>query len=263
MSLTAEKVLDRVAEAYASCGSYRDWGRSFRRFVPEHLDAYEDSVEFETVFIGPDLYRFDARENSRSGQRDHVVWQVGRRIRSWSSPSGRLQEYEALEFGAHARIGGAHHVTIYAPHLLIAQDGRDRLDRSFPRLKYVGEEVREGSPCHRLESSGASGPLAWQRLWVCVETEAILEIEQRLEWTAEDNRQSWKEATAYARQRAREDLIAEQIFRLMSSSAIEPRGHACEQRITYSPEFEPSIDRGHFHFEPPDSGGDQPSACHL
>jgi hypothetical protein len=91
-SLTATAILDRMSEAYATCRTYRDSGRSTSR-VPFGDGTAVVHKPFETAFARPDQFRF-ASKWAFPGMA-WIVWARGSAVRSWDWHDGH-QKPESL-----------------------------------------------------------------------------------------------------------------------------------------------------------------------
>lgn len=83
-NVTAEQILKRMAETYATCKSYRDSG-VVKRVIFEGNTSDNPTIaekHFTTVFVRPDRFRFEYREKEEHRELRYIVWCNGNDVRS-------------------------------------------------------------------------------------------------------------------------------------------------------------------------------------
>ena len=77
-TLTAKEILERVANVYAKCKSYRDSGVVKTVFI---WTDRKRTVEkpFTTAFVRPDRFRFEYKNKARR----YIVWRKGNDVQTW------------------------------------------------------------------------------------------------------------------------------------------------------------------------------------
>ena len=122
-SLTAKQILDRMAEAYAGCKSYRDSGIVKTVFVRASGDDTKENT-FATAFVRPDRFRFGCKRLTDRLNREqrYIVWCKGKEVQTWWNIKSDIEQQPSLGkalVGATGVSGGSAHTV---PALLFPEE---------------------------------------------------------------------------------------------------------------------------------------------
>lgn len=161
--MTAQAIVKRMAQRYASCLSYQDTG------VVEttHNEANSARVErmpFKTYFARPQFFRFEWI--------DYFPWKDGRKKIVWSDGNESYTYWEPDTYEKEEELGlaiagatgisrGAAHTV---PRLLIADEVSGFGLTELTNLSIVGEERFEGELCYRITGKHPFG--ITYELWI-------------------------------------------------------------------------------------------------
>jgi hypothetical protein len=151
--MNPEKLLASMAEAYASCATYRDSGRVLTRFLEtDGSPKHTSDRPFRTAFVRPSHFRFEFQNRYRDDGEWHryIIWADGTHVRVWSHFGARLEQPESISLAIAGGTGvsGASAHTI--PVLLMPERVSGRRLTELVDLHLVGEELIDEFPCHRL-----------------------------------------------------------------------------------------------------------------
>lgn len=157
-SLTAKQILDRMAETYAGCKSYRDSGIVKTVFVKASGD---DTVEkpFTTAFIRPDIFRFEYKlvTNLLRKKQRYIVWCKGKEVQTWWSIKPGIEKQPSLGIaiaGATGVSGGSAHTV---PALLLPEEIGGRRLTDMKDAKRVDDTKLDEVACFRIQGRYNSG----------------------------------------------------------------------------------------------------------
>lgn len=170
---SANEVIRRMAEVYATCRSYRDEGAVGMTFHEKSGDRFEEKP-FTTEFIRPSYFRFEYRTHfSADGDwLRNFVWLEGGKAWTWlSSGSGRRKEASSLDRALAPATGASGGSAHRVPKLLMPAEitGRTLVEMKEPKLE--GTEAIEGKSCYRL--TGLYAP-SDPRITIWIETDSFL-----------------------------------------------------------------------------------------
>jgi hypothetical protein len=149
--MSPTQILDAMADAYASCVSYRDSGSVVTKFVFQDSEKNRNSATtFKTTFVRPDRLRFEFTAEAMGDGRC-IVWSRGQQAWTWFDSDPGVGEAESLGLalaGATGISGGSAHTV---PVLLLPGEvsGR-RLGDNVAEAASVGDEMFGGVTCYRL-----------------------------------------------------------------------------------------------------------------
>ena len=185
---SADRILARVAQTYASMQSYKDRGVVLRYLPP---DAPPNETSFETAFTRPALFRFAFVAHHPYPPLRHiawpaVVWSDG--VDSFSRydyGTGPPETHEAKSLalaiaGATGVSGGAAHTV---PRLLMPEIG----GFSITELKsntLLGVENIEGETCYHLV--GEAPGIGQIHVWIGTESALIRKLQEHLGTTLQE-----------------------------------------------------------------------------
>jgi hypothetical protein len=229
--MSPNDILSAMADAYASCVSYRDTGSVVTRFLhQEPKDGHTSTKPFRTAFVRPDKFRF---EYAHEGRR-YIVWSHGQSTRTWWGVDPGVEEAESLGLalaGATGISSGSAHTV---PVLLLpgVVSGR-RLYDNLAEAALAGDENVGGAGCHLVALRYKENPDAFERLRRSVSAATA----QRLERWANAPTLCWID---------RESFL---IRRIKDATQWETFGS--ETVTTYDPAFGVPIGEDELRFDPP------------
>lgn len=149
-ALKAQDVLDRMAEAYAGCKSYRDTGVVKTVFVNATGDRTLEKP-FKTAFVRPDRFRSEYTEK-RGGREDrYIVWRNGKEVQTWWDVKPGVEKPASLGLalaGATGVSGGSAHTV---PSLLLPNEVGGRRLTALSEAKRAEDTTLDKAECFRVE----------------------------------------------------------------------------------------------------------------
>jgi outer membrane lipoprotein-sorting protein len=157
-SLTAEQIVDRAAQVYARCDSYRDSGVASTTYVSEGREWTADKP-FETVFVRPSRIRFEYRDLSAGDPPpSYIIWADGNDVRTWSDVEPGVNR-PATVSGAIAGAAGISQGTSHRIPSMLRPDPsapKSALELSYARRIEDGEV--DGFGCFRIGGQSIRTP---------------------------------------------------------------------------------------------------------
>ena len=150
---SAKRIMESVAQVYASCRSYQDRGVIQTEYRDGRTKPRTETLSFKTAFVRSDRFRFEFKK----GAQTYIVWADQEAVRGWlpgkpvSSGSGSLAEH--LD---RASVPSARSADI-VPSLLLPAEIGSRLVSSLGELELVGEELLGGALCFKLQANHRDG----------------------------------------------------------------------------------------------------------
>ena len=166
-SLTADQILSRMGDVYASCSSYRDEGRV--------VSSYDD-ISFATVFERPFRFRF---EYTQSGPyQRYAIWRTASgAAQSWWTIRPATQN-QTMNMALATATGVSASSSYNIPRLLMPDEVEGF---SFATDKWVDvavpeEETVNGHLCYKLSGHYPAMPTMPVTLWIDKETFLVRKI---------------------------------------------------------------------------------------
>ena len=178
-SLTAKQILDRMAEAYAGCKSYRDSGIVKTVFVRASGDDTKENT-FATAFVRPDRFRFGCKRLTDRLNREqrYIVWCKGKEVQTWWNIKSDIEQQPSLGkalVGATGVSGGSAHTV---PALLFPEEIGGRRLTDLKDAKRVDDAKLDDVACFRIQGSYGSQPIT---LWLEKKTFLVRKIDSQAE----------------------------------------------------------------------------------
>jgi outer membrane lipoprotein-sorting protein len=178
--LTAENVLEKMAETYRGCRSYRDSGLARTVFFS---DRGKRTVEkpFTTAFVRPDRFRFEYLDRRGDEEFDrYLVWRSGPDVRTWWDVTPGVETQASLD---HA-LGGAAGVSDLAsrriPELLMPAELGPWWLPGLVDLQRIEDADVEDVRCYRIRGTLERGERAEQvTLWIDRECWLLRRVEEQ------------------------------------------------------------------------------------
>jgi outer membrane lipoprotein-sorting protein len=174
--LTAEQILQRMAETYASCKSYRDSGIVSIVFIDAGGKRTEEKP-FTTAFIRPDRFRFEYTESKGDRERyRYIVWRKGNDVRTWWDVIPGVRQLQSLGLalaGATGVSGGSAHTV---PALLLPDEVGGRRLTDVTEARRVKDAKLGKVECFRIQCKYADSPMT---LWIEAKTFLVRRIDEQ------------------------------------------------------------------------------------
>jgi hypothetical protein len=173
--MTGREILDRMANVYARCRSYRDAGVVQTMFVQANGNRTVKRP-FKTAFVRPDRFRFEYTEKQRVWENRFIVWQNGRDVRTWWSVRPGVEKPESLGLaiaGATGVSGGSAH-TIPAQLLPTEIGGRQLTE--MRDVKRAEDAKLDKVDCFRIEGKFVDSPMT---VWIDSHTFLVRRIDSK------------------------------------------------------------------------------------
>jgi len=190
--LTAQEVIDRVATAYATCGTYRDTGCV--RVVTQSGGVETLSERpFSTAFVRPDRFRFAFTSESVAGKPDlrYVICREGKAVRTWWDLRPGVERPADLEDALSTAKGASGRASHTVPALLLPKETHKSLT-ALTGLKRLGDAKADRRDCFRLDGVYGITPLSF---WIDKESLLLLKVEEY--WKSSDGRVVRTATTTY------------------------------------------------------------------
>jgi outer membrane lipoprotein-sorting protein len=171
-SPTPERVLARLKQVYGSSKSYKDKATITITFHNPKGDRVENRA-FSTEFIRPDRFRFD----TGSTLSDHfVIWWNGKRIRSWWSIIGKVEQHNALSEPIEAATALAHTGAHAVPTMLLPERFSSRTFDSLRKIAFVGRDTIKGRKCFKISGHFGDSEIT---LWIDTNSNLLRRIHEK------------------------------------------------------------------------------------
>ena len=176
-ALTADDIMKRMAETYASCQSYCDTGIVLSVFnQPE--GGHTSERPFTTAFVRPDRFRFEFTNRYFDGPALHyIVWREGEQVRTWWDVRPGINDVETLNRALSGATGVSGSSAHTVPVLLLPDEIGGRCLTHTTELKRMEDAHIDTTDCFRIEGKYAEYP---QTLWIEKQTFLIRRIERQM-----------------------------------------------------------------------------------
>jgi len=239
MSRTAQEILHDMGDMYSRCDSYRDTGDVVRVLITTQGSAAKrrtTSHPFRTLFIRPQLFRFQFRERTIGPESEWERYTVSRTYDGvevfWTVQYGR-DSPETLERALAGATGVSGGSAFTIPSLLLPDEvGQKRWTDNCDAVNEAEEDI-DGEPCWRLRISDPQGLRESRLIWIGCRTLLLRKITTRIDLHA-----------------VREQLLkrSPELATRLSRPIELPAATSAhsETTTTYSPELNVPIDSAEF-----------------
>lgn len=162
--LTAQEILNRMVQEYATCKTYRDKGIVSTLYSSSDGSTRTRKIMFSTAFVRPDRFRFEFTTRSVFGEEmPYIVHSSHGDTRTWWYINPGVEEEESLGMAIAGATGvssgSAHTVAVLLMEETIGGNSMSDM-KSLTRLPDAGYE---GSLCYRVtgETRGGANPTLW------------------------------------------------------------------------------------------------------
>jgi outer membrane lipoprotein-sorting protein len=165
-ALTAQQILDKMAETYATCKSYRDSGVVTNDFGPRPGSAatyprHVDVKPFRTAFVRPDRFRFEYDDTTP--EKPYIIWAKAGDVRTWWHVKPGEETQTSLEMAVAGATGVSSGSAHTIPALLLPQKVGGRRLMALTDLKRLPDETLDKTACFKLEGMFVNRPTT---LWL-------------------------------------------------------------------------------------------------
>jgi outer membrane lipoprotein-sorting protein len=161
-ALPAQEILQRMAEAYATCESYNDLGVVKTVFFEKDGNRVT-TKPFATAFVRPNHFRYQYENIESEGEAlIYIIWANGNEVQTWWDVNPGIQKKRNLGSAVAGATGvsgcSAHNVpTVLLPDRI---DGRKLSELSD--AKRVEDDKIDGFDCFRIRGNeGDSATVLW------------------------------------------------------------------------------------------------------
>ena len=118
--LSAKQIIDRMAEVYAGCNSYRDSGSVKTQFIGENNFLTEKT--FKTAFVRHDRFRFEYREEMFNVRSRNIIWSNGKDVQTWWDVRPGVEKAKSLDMAVAGATGVSSSSAHTVPRLLLPDE---------------------------------------------------------------------------------------------------------------------------------------------
>ena len=175
--MSAQEIINRMAEVYASCRTYSDEGEVRTAYVS--MQSMEPTRQpFFTAFARPSSFRFEfSRRSGKEGLDRFIGWKDGEVEKFWSppNPDGGEAPLEGTLLGFGALSSGA---ALTIPSLLLPDLFRGTsVLTSLDELSLAGEDTVDGRKTFKVEGK-FQGQMV--KLWIGQPDFLVVKIQRRV-----------------------------------------------------------------------------------
>lgn len=171
-ALTASEILERMANAYATCKSYRDAG-VVKSVITSASGAHTESLPFRTAFVRPGKFRFEYTASSFGRVRRYIIWEDGEAIRKWWDIEPGVQVLGSLNLaiaGATGVSGGSAHTV---PRMLMPLQVTGTVLFQLAKAERLPDEQLDDVSCFVVKGKFASRD---ESVWIDQRTNFVRKI---------------------------------------------------------------------------------------
>src|ERR1700687_3869584 len=181
--MSAQEIINRRAEVYASCRTYSDEGevRTVYLRIPRLEPMHQP---FSTALVRPASFRFEfSRRRGKEGWDRYIGWKEGEVEKAWwpAHPNGEQSPLEGPLNGFGSLSNGA---ALTIPSLLLPDLFRGgSIVTSLGELTLAGEDKVEGRKTFRIEATFQGTPV---KLWIDQREFLVLKIYRKIKFGGVD-----------------------------------------------------------------------------
>lgn len=170
--LTAKQIVERMAEEYAKCKSYRDSGVVKTVFIrPDRQRTVEKP--FTTAFVRPGRFRFEYKDDK---ERRYIVWRNGKDVQTWWDIIPGIEKEASLDLALAGATGVSSGSAHTVPALLIPNEVSGRRLTGITEAKRIEDTKLDKVDCFRIQGPYAGSPVT---IWVEKETFLVRRIDSQ------------------------------------------------------------------------------------
>ena len=181
--MSAQEIIDRMAEVYASCRTYSDEGEVHTEYlrVPRLEPMHQP---FSTAFVRPASFRFEfSRRRGKEGWDRYIGWKEGEVEKAWW-PANSNEEQSPLERTLNGFGSVSNGAALTIPSLLLPNLFRGgSILTSLGELTLAGEDKVEGRKTFRIEATFQGTTV---KLWIDQREFLVLKIYRKIKFGGVD-----------------------------------------------------------------------------
>ena len=175
--MSAQEIIDRMAEVYGSCRTYSDEGEVRTEYISvPRLESLHQP--FFTAFVRPASFRFEfSRRRGKEGWDRFIGWKEGEVEKAWWPPNSNEEKapLEGTLLGFGSLSSGA---ALTIPSLLFPDLFRgSSILASLDELTLAGEEKVDGRNSFKVEGKFQGQPV---KLWIDQREFLVVKIHRKL-----------------------------------------------------------------------------------
>ncbi len=172
--LTADQIIDRMAKAYADCGSYQDSGVVKTEFIGGI--NFTNEKTFETAFVRHGRFRFEYRGEMFNPQSRYIIWSNGREVRTWWDVKPGVAKAKSLDMAVAAATGVSGGSAHTIPRLLLPDEVTGRSLTAITGRKRVEDGKLGKAECFRIEGKFGNDSTT---LWIDKQSYLLRRIDEQ------------------------------------------------------------------------------------
>jgi len=171
---TAKQILDRMAQAYADCKSYKDSGVVKTVFI-DASGSRTVEKPFTTALVRPDHFRFEYRETKN--ERNHfIIWSDGKDVKTWWGIQPGIEKPSSLDLALASATGVSGGSAHTIPALLLPEKITGLKLTAIQDAKRADHGMLKESECFRIEGKFADVPCT---LWIDKKSYLVRRIDEQ------------------------------------------------------------------------------------
>ena len=168
---TAKQIVERIAEEYAKCKSYRDSGVVKTIFIRTDRKRTVEKP-FTTAFVRPDRFRFEYKDKGRR----YIVWCKGNDVQTWWDVTPGIKKPESLGLALAGATGVSSSSAHTVPALLIPDEVGGRRLTDITEAKRIEDANLDKVDCFRIQGQFVGSPMT---IWVDKNTFLVRRIDSQ------------------------------------------------------------------------------------
>ena len=170
-NLMAKQIVERMAEKYAKCKSYRDSGVVKTVFIRTDRKRIVEKP-FTTAFVRPDRFRFEYKDKERR----YIIWRKGNDIQTWWDVTPGIKKPESLGRALAAATGVSSSSAHTVPALLIPDEVKGRRLTNITEAERIEDAKLDKVDCFRIQGQSVGRPMT---IWVDKKTFLVRRIDSQ------------------------------------------------------------------------------------
>jgi outer membrane lipoprotein-sorting protein len=176
--LKAQGILDRMANVYAGCKSYRDTGVVKTVFFEANGNRTVEKP-FKTAFVRPDRFRFEYTEKRGGRVERYIVWRKGQQVQTWWDVKPGVEKPMSLDLALAGATGVSSSSAHRIPALLLPKEVSGKRLTDMTGAKRIEAPKLEKADCFRVEGKFADNPMT---LWIDKKTFLVRRIDSKVKF---------------------------------------------------------------------------------
>jgi outer membrane lipoprotein-sorting protein len=170
-NITARVILERMAQVYATCNSYRDAGVVKTVFI-EASGRRTVEKPFKTAFVRPESLRFEYRDEGSDNHR-YIVWSQGNDVQTWWDVTPGIKRPVSLELALAGATGVSGGSAQTVPCLLLPDKVGGLRLTDLAEAQRIEDDRIDRADCFRIQGKEVDAPTV---LWIDKTTHLLRRI---------------------------------------------------------------------------------------